>query len=318
MTLVEVAAAVIENAQGQVLLQQRAEGTHQGGLWEFPGGKREANETLEQTLVREIHEELGIDVANSRRLIRVRHDYGDRQVMLEVYRVTAWSGTVQARENQPLDWVSPGQLASYPMPAADRPIVTALQLPDSFVITPSSIDAVDAFVARFQQLLEQGEKLFLYRVKQLADISHDELIGQLSTACAAHGAQLMLHEQHAEDIAACVIARHCLGLHLSERGLAESAGLHPAPGRLLSVSCHSLSALQRAQALGADFALLSPVEPTASHPGEPALGWERFADLVEQVNLPVFALGGMTPGHMTQAWLNGAQGVAGISNWWQG
>ena len=312
MSIVHVAVAVIKNELNQTLIQQRAADTHQGGLWEFPGGKLEAGETLEQALQREIHEELGIQVESSRPLIKVSHDYGDRKVLLDVHLVRQWCGQIQAREQQPLQWVGDEDLNNYPMPEADRPIVSALQLPSSYVITPSQIETPDKLLIHLERLLEQGERLFLYRVKSLLGMRHEELIDAMLIRCHRHQAKLLIHEKNRQQLTKSIEAD---GRHLTEDSLMGIDSGNLSQG-LLSVSCHSLEALKKAQAIGADFAMLSPVEETGSHPGVLPLGWPAFAEIVSQANIPVYALGGMTVDKLEKAWLHGAQGVAGISSWW--
>ncbi|MFV0278909.1 MAG: 8-oxo-dGTP diphosphatase MutT [Parahaliea sp.] len=127
MTIVHVAVGVILDADGNILLTQRAEDAHQGGLWEFPGGKVEPGESVQQALARELHEELGIVPTASEPLIEVRHDYGDKSVLLDVHRVPVFSGVPHGLEGQPLAWVSMAELADYPLPAANRVIVEALR-----------------------------------------------------------------------------------------------------------------------------------------------------------------------------------------------
>ena len=122
----------------------------------------------------------------------------------------------------------------------------------------------------------------------------------------------MIHEKNADAITDQRIAH---GLHLTEEGLAQ-AGDFAASERLLSVSCHSLETLNKAREIGADFAMLSPVEATGSHPGVEPLGWDVFSAIVQQVNIPVYALGGMAVEKTEKARAHGAQGVAGISSWW--
>lgn len=318
MSVVHVAVAVIQNPHNEILIQQRAENTHQGGLWEFPGGKLEKGETLKEALEREIREELGITVNSSRPLIRISHDYGDRSVLLDVHYVYDWSGQVQALEGQPLQWILREKLSDYDMPEADKPIVTALNLPPVYVITPPHIHDAKNFLRILDTLLLQGERLFLYRVKSVQGFSHEELIAEMLSRCKKCNARLLIHEKNQQalvNISQGDFER--IGIHLTEEGLmqAESASFSE---RLLSVSCHSLETLKKAQDINADFAMLSPVETTASHPDTEPLGWESFARIVEQVNLPVYALGGMTKEKTDLAWLYGGQGVAGISSWWKG
>jgi 8-oxo-dGTP diphosphatase len=103
---IHVAAAVVVDGLGRVLVSQRPGHVHQGGLWEFPGGKLEAGETAETGLKRELHEELGITVQAARPLIRVYHAYPDKPVLLDVWRVTRYSGEPAGLEGQPIDWVA--------------------------------------------------------------------------------------------------------------------------------------------------------------------------------------------------------------------
>lgn len=123
---VTVAVGIIQDPQGRVLVSRRATGTHQGGLWEFPGGKVEPNESVEAALARELMEELGVDVKASEPLMVIEHDYGDQQVCLDVRRVTQWQGEARGLEGQPLAWEMPETLLDWAFPAANSPILTRL------------------------------------------------------------------------------------------------------------------------------------------------------------------------------------------------
>lgn len=124
---VHVAVGVILDAENRVLLSRRAEGSHQGGLWEFPGGKVEFGESVEQAMTRELREELGIAIGTLTPLLEVAHDYGDKAVLLDVHLVRGFSGTPVGLEGQPLAWVQGVDLADYDFPAANLPIVRAVQ-----------------------------------------------------------------------------------------------------------------------------------------------------------------------------------------------
>ncbi|MCC8993256.1 MAG: 8-oxo-dGTP diphosphatase MutT [Candidatus Contendobacter sp.] len=123
---VQVAVGIMINATGAVLITRRPEHVHQGGLWEFPGGKVESGEAMESALRRELHEELGITVQAAEPWLQVRHAYPDKTVLLEVWRVTAYQGEPQGREGQPLVWALPAEMATFAFPAADQPIIAAL------------------------------------------------------------------------------------------------------------------------------------------------------------------------------------------------
>lgn len=113
----------------RILLAQRAAHQHQGGLWEFPGGKVEASETVQQALRRELHEELGLEVepAGLEALIDIRHSYPDRTVRLDVWWVRQFTGQAHGREGQPLAWVAVDELHRWSFPAANQAIVDAIQ-----------------------------------------------------------------------------------------------------------------------------------------------------------------------------------------------
>ena len=123
---IHVAVAVIRNARNDILISRRHADSHQGGLWEFPGGKLKRGESLQQALERELREELGIEIGAIRPLLEIEHDYGDRRVLLDVWLVREFSGEARGLEGQPLSWVAPTQLANYAFPAANRPILEAI------------------------------------------------------------------------------------------------------------------------------------------------------------------------------------------------
>ncbi len=123
---VRVAVGIVADATGAILITRRPDHVHQGGLWEFPGGKVEAGETVGAALRRELHEELGIVIQAAEPLLEVRHPYPEKTVVLEVWRVTAYRGEPHGREGQPLLWILPEALVDFTFPAADRPIIARL------------------------------------------------------------------------------------------------------------------------------------------------------------------------------------------------
>lgn len=127
VNIVHVAVGVLVDSGGRVLITRRHEDQHQGGLWEFPGGKVESGETVTAALTRELREELAVSVTAHEPLLQVHHDYGDRQVLLDVYRITEWDAEPVGMEGQPLAWVLPSALVGFAFPEANRPIAAALQ-----------------------------------------------------------------------------------------------------------------------------------------------------------------------------------------------
>ncbi len=126
--LVLVAACALVDADGRVLIAQRPQGKAMAGLWEFPGGKVEDGERPEETLIRELKEELGIDVSEPclAPLTFASHSYPDFHLLMPLYVCRRWEGTVAAQEGQQLKWVKPNRLRDYPMPPADEPLVSHL------------------------------------------------------------------------------------------------------------------------------------------------------------------------------------------------
>ncbi len=125
--VVHVAVGVIVDPGGPVLIAKRPEHAHQGGLWEFPGGKVEPDETAEAALRRELWEELGIELCAAEPLLEVRHAYADKTVLLDVWRVTAYRGEPHGREGQPLVWILPADMLDSAFPVADAPIIARLR-----------------------------------------------------------------------------------------------------------------------------------------------------------------------------------------------
>ena len=126
MAVLTVAVGILIDNGGRVLVTRRKTGTHQGGLWEFPGGKVEPSETIDEALSRELQEELGVSVEAAEPYMVIDHDYGDKQVKLDVYRVTRWQGEARGLEGQPLAWKLPVELVGWPFPAANTPILERL------------------------------------------------------------------------------------------------------------------------------------------------------------------------------------------------
>ncbi|MBT2987802.1 MAG: thiamine monophosphate synthase [gamma proteobacterium symbiont of Ctena orbiculata] len=309
--MIHVAAAAIFDAEGRVLVTRRADHLHQGGLWEFPGGKREPGESIEQALARELDEELGILPLAYDPLIRIRHSYGDRRLLLEFFRVTRYQGRARGLEAQPLKWLLPSEMDPHRFPAADRPVITALRLPSRYLITGENAKQAKSFLRRLDRSLEQGVGIVQLRAHGLADEGYRELLSASLTRCRLQGARLIVNRpQGVVDWLGTAD-----GIHFTARQL-MSLGCRPPGAGLLGASCHSPEELMRAVQLQLDYALLSPVEKTPSHPQATTLGWRRFAEWVDEVNIPVYALGGMHPDSLSQAKRAGAQGIAGISTFW--
>lgn len=312
---IEVAAGVLQAPNGCVLLARRADDAHQGGLWEFPGGKLHAEEDARTALQRELGEELGIEVVSARPLIRVTHDYPDVSVLLDTWRVDAWRGEVHGREGQPLAWVHPEALHDYPMPAADRPIITAIRLPSLCLVTPSPDADRDGFLDSLRRALDGGIRLVQLRAPSLSPAHYLELLEAVRGVCAPHDARVMANPPAGLGLDS-VLAAGVEGLHLNTVRLRQTASRPVPDSTWLSASCHDEEELAHARRVGCDFVLLSPVCSTPTHAEATPLGWERFARLAARAHCPVYALGGMHRHDCSIAWQAGAQGIAAIRSLW--
>jgi len=308
---VHVAVGVVQDSAGRVVIARRDAHRHQGGCWEFPGGKIEPKETPFAALQRELAEELGVAAEAASPLIRIPYDYGDRQVVLDVMRVTAYTGEPQGVEGQPVARVAVDSLDPAAFPAANRAIITALRLPSTYVISPDCQDP-DDWLAQLDRCLAGGAGLIQFRVRGESP-GRDRLAIEAVKRCHAGDAVMLVNGD-----AALAEASGADGVHLNARQLWDCSRQSLSGFAWIGASCHNGSELARAADLGADFAVFGPVAPTASHPGAAPLGWAAFADAVATARLPVYALGGMARADTDTAITHGGQGVAGIRGFWPG
>jgi len=317
--IIEVSAAVLQRPDGSFLLAQRPPGKIWAGYWEFPGGKIEPGETLYHALVRELREELGIEVETAYPWLTRVFTYPHATVRLNFFRVTEWRGELHPHEGQEFAW-QPSALRYLraneknpatvsPMLPANAPILRALELPSLYAISNAAELGVGEFLRRLEHALQNGLRLVQLREKHLSRDALRELALHMMALTHEHGARLLLNGdvELAQEIGAD-------GVQLTSMQLAELKE-RPAVG-WCAASCHSMEVLRRAEALGCDFALLSPVLPTLSHPGAPHLGWEGFAAIAAGSSIPVYALGGLAHGDMQTAWRHGAHGISLLRQAW--
>jgi len=312
--VLQVVVAAVFDAEGRLLITQRGKQAHQGGLWELPGGKQDADESVCEALRRELLEEVGIHITTSNPVIQITHHYPDLTVCLHLWRVTECAGRATAREGQPLRWIALSELPNYPFPKANRALFQALSLPDAYLITPDlENNDINAFLKALERSLAAGIKLVQLRVKSLVGAEYEALAQQVVALCHRCGVKVLLNAH--PDSLARVSAD---GVHLSQSLAAEFSERPVAAESLLAVSCHDEASLQQAELMEADFAVLSPVQQTTSHPEAKPLGWPEFQRWVTAANVPVYALGGLGQEDILMAQQHAAQGVAAISALWNG
>ena len=245
----------------------------------------------------------------ARPLIRVRHDYSERTVVLDTWLVTDFSDEPHPHENQALAWVRPEDLLRWDLLAADKPIVAALRLPCDYVFTPP--DADERRVRDGLTRLPHGALLRL-RWPALSDMDYAQFAARVIPA--ARSAGLRVTVDRSVEMATHLGAD---GWHATSKTLAsEDLALRGDYSGFRIASCHDADELARAKALDFDAAVLGPVQVTATHPDRVPLGWGAFEKLASDSALPVFAIGGVGPPQRAEAFAHYAQGTAGISGYW--
>jgi 8-oxo-dGTP diphosphatase len=302
--IVEVAAAVIERADGSFLLAKRPAGKVYAGYWEFPGGKVEAGERPDIALARELDEELGIQVQRAYPWLTRMYRYPHATVRLNFFRVRRWSGEPRPLEDQAIAWQRPGAPAAMPMLPANAPVLAALALPEEYAVTHAGHLGIAEMLLRLERRLAQGLKLIQVREPGLSASERQLFTDQAVGLAHRYGAKVLTKSSHpAAD-----------GLHCTAEELMALRARPALP--LVAASCHTAAQLEHAMALELDFAVVGSVKSTASHPRAAALGWDGFARLARGASIPVYAIGGLSHKDIEEARSAGAHGLAMIRGSW--
>ncbi|MBT8136667.1 MAG: Nudix family hydrolase [Gammaproteobacteria bacterium] len=311
---IEVIAGVITDASGRVLLAQRLPGSHMAGRWEFPGGKLEPGELEREGLVRELTEELAIEVTAASPLIGLRHEYPDRVVDLAIWRVDSYRGTPTGAEGQALCWAGVDSLHTIDLLEADLPIIDALRLPALQAITPPDLTDPQLLEQQVIDAVSRGAGMLQLRLPAATVAQLRELVG--IAVAAARGCRVIVN---GEPRTAAMLARDggAAGIHVPSRFLPALEETGRPDELVLGVSCHDADELALAVRCGANYASLSPVRATLSHPDAVPIGWDHFEALARAANLPVYALGGVVRDDLDRARRAGAQGIAGITSFFR-
>ena len=307
---VDVAAAVLLRADGRVLLGQRAPGTFYPGYWEFPGGKVEAGESPRDALVRELAEELGIAVTDASPWLTRRHAYEHAHVTLHFFTVRGWRGELNDHVHSALSWQDPQAMELSPMLPANGPILKSLRLPSKMGVTCAGRIGSQAQLRALEVALAGGLRLVHVREPALSDEQRQAFCREVLARSREHGAITVIN-----DDAALAASCGADGVHLKAPSL---AGQSVRPDfAWVGASCHSREEIDRALALEADYISVGSVLPTPTHPEGRPMGWEAFADLIADLPMPVFAIGGIGPDQLSLARRHGAHGIAMIRGAWQ-
>lgn len=302
-SITEVATAIITRPDGSFLLARRPGGKPYSGYWEFPGGKIEVGESSLAALTRELNEELGIQITHAYPWITRVFTYAHATVRLHFFRVTAWHGEPQPMENQSLSWQSANNVKVNPVLPANAPILRALLLPPVYAITQAADLGIDVSLNNITHALQQGLRLLQIREKTMSKDQLNFFAREVISLAHQYDANVLINS---DSKFSWEIGMD--GVHYTASQLMT---LESRPElNWCSASCHNIEELFRAEQLGLDFVVLGPVLPTLSHPGLSVLGWQKFAALLRNYSLPVYALGGLHQEDLSIAQELGGHGIA--------
>jgi len=287
---IHVMAGVLSDAAGRVLIAQRPVGKHLAGRWEFPGGKLHPGEAPLAGLKRELAEELALDAVAAEPMIRLCHDYNDRRVLLDVWRVTEWSGTPQGLDGQAFKWMSPDELPTVDLLEADQPIITALRLPR----IARRIAGAAALIESARQ--ERPQALFWDPLD--AEAGSEEIGEAVRTARRAGHRVIVCGEEIPAAMAAAASGADGLLLDPS-RGMVS---IDTRGAFLVGAICPTPTAAATAVAAGAHFLVLAP---DSQVPDE-----RKLAPLIHRLGLPVYLGWYPDDGSLELARASGAHGCA--------
>ena len=291
------------------MLAQRPEGKPYAGYWEFPGGKVEPDETVYAALVREIHEELGLDVTQAYPWVTQVFTYPHATVKLHFYRVTAWQGEPHPHEGQTFSWERSASVSVAPVLPANGPILRGLSLPPVMGVTNLAELGEAMFFARLEMALRQGLRLVQVREKNLSEAALVAFARRVTKRAHSYGARVMLN---APPVLAQTTGVD--GIHLTAQILMQSETRPQVAW--CGASCHTREELAQAARLQLDYVILGPVLPTATHPHAQTLGWEQVRACTQDYPLPIYVIGGMQPTLLEMAWEYGAHGIAMLRGAW--
>ncbi len=218
----------------------------------------------------------------------------------------------RGQQGQKIEWVDISSLGARDFPAANRAIIKSVQLSDFYLICPEPEADNKNYINKFKACISAGVRLFQLRFSENSYYDrHEDLIVELLELCKSSRSRLLINSL--PDYAVKIGAH---GVHLNSERLLQFYERPLDEKFLVSASCHNSTELEHACKIDVDFAVLSPVNKTSSHESAKPLGWDKFKNLVEPVNIPVYALGGMRADDMKKFCEFGAQGVSVLSGVW--
>ena len=305
MKTIKAVVGVLHNKDQQILIAKRQSHQFMGGFWELPGGKIEHGESPEVAISRELNEELGVIVDKLSLHQTMSHQYEDRMVELSIYNITKYQHTPKGIEGQEIAWSAVDQLSTFNLLPTMKAFIDSITLPTKYWITPSSNHQSDEWIRKFDEKIKQDISLIQLRSKTKLD---GHFIKELYNKCQQHNVKLLLN-----TIDKTFNEEYCDGWHITTGEMLKLNARPCAEDKLLGTSTHDLAEALKAQKLGADFVVISPVQATQTHPDTIPIGWEAAKEVVDKLNIPVYFLGGMTLNDLDKTLKLGAQGIAGVS-----
>lgn len=291
---IHVAIAILLH-QDKVLVGWREAKQHQGNKHEFPGGKVEEGESPLAACRREIYEEVGIGLQDWHAFDVIRHEYDDVIVNLHLFHAIVPSALLNEIQ-QPWRWYSRDELLSLNFPKANQAMIKRLHWAHQIKIS-DGLNALDAL--KLDQLMYWRVEGTQAQIVEISGLS----VEQLSKLIVNIELYQQLNSIQQQAISA---------IHLKQSQVMALMQGDLITGKRYIAACHDLVSMKQAEKIGCDAILLSPVLATETHPEAWALGWEQFKNFAAQVEIPVFALGGMQTGDLLTAQQQGAYGIAGI------
>jgi len=293
--IVDVAIAILIH-RGKILVGWREEQQHQGGKHEFPGGKVEQGETPEEACRREIYEEVGIGLKDWHQFDYIHHEYDDIIVNLHLFHSYVPDELLNLI-HQPWAWYTRDQLLHLNFPKANKNIIKRLYWPHLIKISNTL------------KPVENSDVLLYWRIEDPSE----QYIEQLTALDEGQRSNLIINVDIWQQLSP-ELQKQIKTVHLKQSQLMNLHKGDLTVGVRYIAACHDAVSLKQAQQIGCDAVFISPVKTTATHPEAVALGWERFSDLAQNSQIPVFALGGVHPDDLATSQKHGAYGLAGIRN----
>jgi 8-oxo-dGTP diphosphatase len=301
--VVDVAVCVVQTPDGRVLLAERTGRQVAAGFWELPGGKIETGESAAQAAARELQEETGLIPMGVKPWLSYEHQFPTKRLRLQFFRAQAWQGSPYGREGQRLAWVDPAAPHVGPiLPSNDRALF-ALSLPAAYIVADFCARSSDHVVlTAIRDAMSSGNTLMRVCTPSTSPGQSATLLARVA-GIAAEFPAARLFASSTMDARRTGLA----GVHSCAHALRTLTARPPV--QLWAATCHDETDLARAVSLGADFVVLSPIQPDPERPWQTPIGWDGLRRYAAASSVCVYAHGGLTQADMQTAQQAGAAGV---------